>query len=184
MFETLGVIRIGSAELAVCERAPLPTVDLEGFVPMTREAAASELRGASAGDAQRVLARVDRPSGRFAPGGSVDTLVDLVRNGWLWVGRRERAFGGIVFAPPAEEAPVDLSELAPAEPEEPEAPPEPTFAAFRLVDDRGNPIADHPFTFQLPDGQYIEAVTGPDGRFEVDPVHAPGDCVLQFEELT
>lgn len=183
MFESLAVIRIGSTELAVCERAPRPFEDLDGFAPLTPQRAARELLGASGMDARRVLARIDRPAGRHVAGDAVAQLVDLVRNGRLWVAQRSRAFGGIVFAPPAPEVAQDLAELAPVEPE-PEPPPlEPTFAAFRLVDDRGNPIAEHAFTFQLPDGQFVEAVTGPDGRFEVDPVHAEGECVLRFAEL-
>jgi hypothetical protein len=61
--------------------------------------------------------------------------------------------------------------------------PEPTFVAFALLDDDGEPVREQPFSITLPDGRTIEGVTDAAGRFSVEPVRQPGRCTVRFEEL-
>lgn len=61
--------------------------------------------------------------------------------------------------------------------------PEPTFVAFVLLDDDGEPIREQPFSLSLPDGRTIEGVTDTAGRFAVESVGQPGTCTIHFGEL-
>lgn len=61
--------------------------------------------------------------------------------------------------------------------------PGPTFVAFELLDDDGEPIRAQPFSITLPDGRTIAGVTDAAGRFAVENVLQPGTCTIHFGEL-
>jgi hypothetical protein len=178
----LTVFREGFDDLAFFERDPGVGAGLAGFEVLDPVAANALIRRIAPWEASNLRGVLER-RGLAAPvddaGRIVDELSALVSTGLVVVARRQAALGH--FERPG--IPIDLADLAESAPaEELEPPPVETFAAFRLVDDVGNPIAEQPFTLELPDGRTVEGVTGPDGRFEVDPVASRGHCVLRFAE--
>jgi hypothetical protein len=176
----LKIVSDGFGDLAFFEGNPTGDSGPAGFEVLDPAAAAEVVRRIPPWELHRLHGLLERNGAFGHHGDALEELRTLVGFGRLLVARRDMPLGG--GGPPSQ--PTDLADLA--SPREEIAQPKKvdTFAAFRLVDDAGNPIADQPYKLELPDGRSVDGKTGPDGHVQVDDVTQRGNCVLRFSKAS
>ena len=75
---------------------------------------------------------------------------------------------------------VDLADLLPSR-NEPEVTRTRSFVEFRLVDEDGDPVADHRFQLSLPDGRVVNGRTDANGRYRLGNLDPGGDATLMVD---